>query len=124
VHAFQSISVFYSFELENFMDMILPAKKIGTLPVFRWMPTAYEWYVIEMLGDVGWAVWVARHYSVIIYFGLIVPVGVLVMGVTHISLYIRLTREGRISYSEGLRLRKEEVRRRLEERQQLITSNN
>lgn len=123
VHAFQTIVTFSSFELEHLCDSIFKKYNLNSLPVFRWVGTAMEWYIIDSLPDTGWAVWVARNWSCIVYFGFIIPITLMVVSLSHVTTFIRVTQEGRVSYSEGLRIRKEQRDRRFAERQGLLRNN-
>ena len=124
VHAFQTIVTFSIFELDYLIDAVFRKYNLNSLPVFRWVSTAIEWYIIDSLPDNGWAVWVARNWSCVVYFGFMVPITLMAVSLSHVNMYIRVTRQGRVSFSDGLVMRKEERDRRLAEKQALLTADN
>jgi len=123
IHAFQCLYHMYTFHIEQVADWLFKSRTLGSLPLFRWVTTALEWWIITQLPDNGWAIWLTRHWSAFLYFWLLVPLCLLISSVNHLEVFIKITNQGTISFSEGLRIRKEERDRRLQEREELLDVN-
>jgi hypothetical protein len=121
VYSFQTIGAYGVFEIEKFANLVFSKTNLSNLPIFRWISTALEWWIITNLSaDSAWAVFAGRNWSILLYFYLIIPLCVLISTVSHISVYINVTQNGTVSFKDGLMLRREELERRIEERERLI----